>query len=283
VADKGPSRTALGAAAHRAAHQTVDGAAIFADPFARAILGLNADAIIAEFAAAHPTQTRMRIFMAARSRIAEDHLWLAVARGVRQAVILGAGLDTFSLRNPAREQGLRVFEVDHPATQSWKRKRLAEVGLAIPAWLTFVAADLEQRDLPSALVAAGFDLNRPAFFVWLGVVPYLPREVITSTLRFVASVPGSEVVFDYTEPLDNYPERRRAYMAEVAARVAELGEPWISYLDPTELSAELREHGFHEQEDLGLSEIAVRYEGTPRQGATEKTPGPHVIRARRTN
>ena len=133
------------------------------------------------------------------------------------------------------------------------------------------------------MVAAGFDLNRPGFFVWLGVVPYLPREVITSTLRFVASVPGSEVVVDYTEPLDNYPERRRAYRAEVAARVAELGEPWISYLDPTELSAELREHGFHEQEDLGLSEIAVRYDGTPRQGATEKTPGPHVIRARRTN
>src|SRR5262245_66473885 len=105
----------------------------------------------------------MRIFMAARSRFAEDHLWLAVARGVRQAVIGGAGLDTFSMRNPSREQGLRVFEVDHPATQAWKRTRLAEVGLAIPAWLIFVPVDLEEQGLSSALIAAGFELNRPAF------------------------------------------------------------------------------------------------------------------------
>ena len=121
--EKEPSRTALGAAAYRAAHQTVEGGTIFADPLAHAILGANADAIIAQFAAADPAQTSMRIFMAARSRFAEDCLALAAARGVRQAVILGAGLDTFSLRNQSRGQGLRVYEVDHPATQIWKRKR----------------------------------------------------------------------------------------------------------------------------------------------------------------
>jgi methyltransferase (TIGR00027 family) len=257
----------------------VEGGAIFADPFAHTILGANADAIIAEFAAAEPSQISMRIFMAARSRFAEDCLALAVARGVRQAVILGSGLDTFSWRNQDCEQGLRVFEVDHPATQIWKRKRLAEVGLIIPASLTFVPVDLKQQGLPSALISVGFQPDRPAFFHWLGVVPYLPRESISSTLRFIASVPGSEVVFDYTEPLANYPEVRRAYLAGVAARTAALREPWISYFDPFEISAELREHGFQDQEDLDLGEIAVRYPGTPWE--RDKGPGPHVMRAHR--
>jgi methyltransferase (TIGR00027 family) len=82
---------------------------------------------------------------------------------------------------------LRVFEVDHPATQTWKRKRLAEIGLNIPASLTFVPVDLKHQGLSSALVSVGFKPDRPAFFHWLGVVPCLPREVITSTLRFIAS------------------------------------------------------------------------------------------------
>ena len=278
--EKEPSRTALGAAAYRAAHQTVDGGAIFADPLAHRILGANANAIIAQLAAGDPAQSGMRTFIAARSRFAEDCLALAVARGIRQAVILGAGLDTFSLRNPSRRQGLRVFEVDHPATQAWKRKRLVEVGLAIPAWLAFAPVDFQRQDLSNALVGVDFHQDQPAFFHWLGVVPYLPRKTITSIFRFIASVPGSEVVFDYTEPLANYPEGRRAYLVGVAARAAALGEHWLSYFDPVEMSAELRDYGFHEQEDLGLAEIAVRYLGTPGE-QNEKVPGPHVIRARR--
>jgi O-methyltransferase involved in polyketide biosynthesis len=131
---------------------------------------------------------------------------------------------------------------------------------------------------------------RPSFWgrvstpSWLGVVPYLPHEAITSTLRFIAGVPESVVVFDYTEPLANYPERRRAYLAGVAARTAALGEPWISYFDPGEISAELREHGFREQDDVGLGQIAVRYPGTPwEQAKAEQGPGPHVIRAHRVH
>jgi methyltransferase (TIGR00027 family) len=138
--------------------------------------------------------------------------------------------------------------------------------------------------LPSALVSSGFQPDRPAFFQWLGVVPYLPHEAVTATLRFIASVPGSEVVFDYTEPLANYPERRRAYLAGVAARTAAMGEPWISYFDPGEIAALLRQHGFQEQGDLGLDEIAVRYPGTPWERAdAEKGPGPHVMRAHRVD
>jgi methyltransferase (TIGR00027 family) len=278
--EKEPSRTALGAAAYRAAHQSVEGGAIFADPLARAILGPNADAIVAKFAAAEPAQKRMRIFMAARSRFAEDSLARAVARGVRQAVILGAGFDTFSLRNPSAAQGLRVFEVDHPATQAWKRKRLREAGLAIPASLTFAPIDLERHDLAAGLASSGFQPDQPAFFHWLGVVPYLPRAVVFTTLQFIAGVPGAEVVFDYAEPLDTYPEERRAYLAEAAARVASLGEPWITFFDPGELAAELGALGLVEQEDLGVADIAVRHLGAPGDRA-ERRPGPHVMRARR--
>jgi methyltransferase (TIGR00027 family) len=275
-----PSRMALGAAAYRAAHQAADGAAIFADPLARTILGTGADAIIARLAAADPSHRGMRIFIAARSRFAEDCLADAVARGAHQAVILGAGLDTFALRNPHSSRGLRVFEVDSPAVQAWKRKHLTEVGLRVPEWTTFVPVDLEWQELRGSLADAGFRRDRPAFFHWLGVVPYLQRATVTATLRFIADVAGSEVVFDYTEPIESYPENRRAYIAEVAARAAALGEPWITQLAPSEIAAELRAHGLGEQEDLGLADIAARYLGTPLQ-PSERGPGPHVMRARR--
>ena len=272
-----PSRTALGAAIQRAAHQALDGGRIFSDPVARVVLGSEADTLI-NAVSADPAQRQMRIFMAARSRFAEDSLSTAVSRGVRQVVILGAGLDTFSLRNPHAQLGLRVFEVDHPATQAWKRDRLQEANLAIPAMLTFAPVDFTCQDLAQELAAAGFQADQPAFFCWLGVVPYLRREAISSILRFVASLPRSEVVFDYSEPLENYSPERRANVAAVAARTAAIGEPWLSYFDPVELAQDLRNHGFDEQEDLGLADIAVRYLGAPKQqGVTEA--GPHVIRA----
>src|SRR3954471_3152509 len=134
-----PSRTALGAAGLRAAHQVLDGAAIFRDPLALRILGAHADALVREAETeTDPFRHRLRWFIAARSRIAEDALAAAVKRGVRQFVVLGAGLDTTAYR-PLPSQDLRIFEVDHPATQTWKRKRLAEAGIPLPASLTFVA------------------------------------------------------------------------------------------------------------------------------------------------
>jgi len=123
-----PSRTALSAAAHRATHQVVEGGRIFADPLALRILGPDAEAIVAQMAA-QPQRRGMRLFIAARTRFAEDALAEAAARGVRQLVVLGAGLDTFAYRNPFEAAGLKVFEVDHAATQAWKRHRLADAGM----------------------------------------------------------------------------------------------------------------------------------------------------------
>jgi methyltransferase (TIGR00027 family) len=277
--ERQPSRTALGAAGYRAAHQLLEGGKVFSDPLARTILGDDADAIIAGLSAS-PAQQGMRIFMAARSRFAEDCLGVAVSRGVRQAVVLGAGFDTLALRNPYSDLGLQIFEVDHPATQAWKRKRLSEVGLAIPASLTFAAIDFENDDLDHGLRDAGFDPDRPAFFIWLGVVPYLGRAAITATLRYIASVPESEVVFDYSEPLENYPPERRADIVALGAYTAGIGEPWLSHFDPDEIAQELRGYGFGDLEDLGMSQMAVRYLGAP-AGAPDGGPGGHVIRAAR--
>lgn len=277
--ERQPSRTALGAAGYRAAHQLLEGGKVFADPLARTILGEGADAIIAGLSA-DPRQQAIRIFMATRSRFAEDCLGAAVLRGVRQAVVLGAGLDTFSLRNPYSELGLRVFEVDHPATQAWKLRRLAEVGLAIPASLSFAAVDFETDGLSPGLVAAGFKPDRSAFFMWLGVVPYLGRAAIAATLRYIASIRESEVVFDYSEPLENYPAERLEEIVALRARAAESGEPWLSHFDPAEIAQELRKHGFQDLEDLGMPQMAIRYPGTT-AGQTTNGLGPHVMRARR--
>jgi methyltransferase (TIGR00027 family) len=274
-----PSRTALAAAVQRAAHQTLDGGNIFKDPVARVVLGREADALI-DVVAADPAQRQMRIFLAARSRFAEDCLEAAVSRGVRQLVVLGAGLDTFSLRNPHAALGLKIFEVDHPATQAWKRARLLEADFAVPATVRFVPVDFASQSLAEELNAAGFQAARPAFFCWLGVVPYLRREAISAILRTIAGLPGWEVVFDYSEPLENYSLARRANVAAVAARTAAIGEPWLSYFDPAEIAKNLREQGFAELEDLGLADIAVRYLGAP-AGRQTIDAGPHVIRARR--
>ncbi|MEA2304626.1 MAG: hypothetical protein QOH43_1906 [Solirubrobacteraceae bacterium] len=280
-----PSLTARRAAAHRVAHQVLEGGAVFADPLAGAILGEDPDAVAAA-ARADPDRRPLRLFIAARSRVAEDAVGAAVARGVRQAVVLGAGLDTFGLRNPHAGAGLHVWEVDHPATQAWKRERLAQAGIAVPPWLSFAPVDFEREALPAGLAAAGFAAGRPAIFLWLGVVPYLTREAIDGTLAFVAGVPGAEVVFDYAEPHDRLPAERRAAFAAMTAQVAAAGEPWLTHFDPAELATALGSLGFTDVEDLGPADLVRRFAGPRRRaGPAGGRPagGPHVVRARRAD
>jgi len=272
-----PSSTARGAAAYRAVHQMLEGGSIFSDPFAITILDDETRASLEE-SAADLLRRPMRLFIASRSRFSEDTLAVCVARGVRQVVVLGAGLDTFSLRNPFAGEGVRVFEVDYPATQGWKRERLKQAGVAIPASLTFAPIDFERQRLADGLDAAGFQGSRPAFFQWLGVVPYLTREAISATLDFIAGVPDSEVVFDYAEPFANYPEGRREKIVAVAASAAARGEPWLSLFDPGEIAGLLREKGFAAVEDLGVPALARRFYGDLKQGHS-LGPGGHVVRA----
>ena len=272
-----PSYTAMRAAAHRAAHQVVEQGRVFADPLALPVLGASIEAVFGG-ELQQPATRGMRLMIAARSRFAEDSLAAAVARGVTQYVLLGAGLDTFAHRNPFADAGLEVFEVDHPATQAWKRARLAEAGLAAPASLTFAPVDFERQTLADGLAAVGFDAARPAVFAWLGVVVYLTREAVIGTLRFIASLPaGTEVVFDYGEPLAAYPPAQRALHARRMASVAARGEPWITRFAPGEIAAELTRLGFDELEDLGPAKIGQRFLGIERPDG----PGAHLMRAAR--
>jgi methyltransferase (TIGR00027 family) len=271
-----PSRTARAAAFHRAAHQVLEHGHIFADPLALPILGVNADEIARE-AEKHATGRRMRIFIAARTRFAEDALASAVERGVRQLVVLGAGLDTYAYRGALRDS-LRVFEVDHPATQAWKRERLAEALIPLPVSLIFAPIDFEHQTLSDGLAAAGFDPGKPTFFTWLGVVPYLTEDVLWSTLGFIASLPiRAHVVFDYSNPPDSLSAEARASHDSRAARVAELGEPWINYFESDELSGKLVGLGFTEIEDLDPPQIAARY--FPSHVTSAPAKGGHILRA----
>jgi methyltransferase (TIGR00027 family) len=247
---------------------------VFTDPLAAQILGRDA-ADIAKEEAAKPARRLMRLFIALRTRFAEDALAEAVAAGTRQLVILGAGLDTFAYRNP--HAGLRVFEVDHPSTSAWKRARLTEVGLVPPPSLSFAPVDFERGSLADGLTTAGFEADRDAFFSWLGVVPYLTRDAIFDTLRFIASLrPATQMVFDYEEPPDALPAFQRAAHSAQAKWVASIGEPWLTYFRPAELARDLCAIGFSEIEDLGPSELAA-YHFALVHGHVRQTGG-HVVR-----
>lgn len=272
---KQPSRTARSVAGLRAAHQLADKAAVFKDDFARPLLDEEALAE-ADENSRHPEGKSFRFFIAARSRFAEDCIAADVARGLRQVVILGAGLDTFGLRNPYRDLGLHVYEVDHPATQIWKRERLAAARIEVPADITFVPVDFERDDLTRTLAGNGFRQEDPVLYVWLGVVPYLRRETVFALLRSVGAGTDAGIVFDYSEPLENYAPERRARAEAMAAAVASLGEPWVTLLDPVDLAATLRSLGFRHIEDLGPSKIATRYFGRP-AAAPGSEAGPHIL------
>jgi methyltransferase (TIGR00027 family) len=270
-----PSRTAFGAAVHRAAHQDLEGGRIFADPLAWPILGADREAILDKVQ--RDGRPWMRLFIAVRHRFAEDRLARAVERGTRQVVVLGAGLDTFACRNPYA--GVRVFEVDHPATGAWKQERLRESGIAVPPETVFVGCDFEYEDFLDALVAAGFDADRPAYFLWLGVVPYLSFDAVESTLRRIGALPGAEVVFDYPAPMTGLSRRARRVRADLHRRVAALGEPFTDPIVPEHLGITLREAGFTEVEDLDRPGIVARYLDLP---SGMPGGGGHIVHARVT-
>jgi methyltransferase (TIGR00027 family) len=253
------SRTAQRVAIRRAAHQLLDQPRVLDDPLALRIIGSEAEEALRSNPKEHHAFSRaFRAFMAARSRYAEDELARAVADGVTQYVVLGAGLDTFAYRNP--HAGLQVFEVDHPATQAWKREQLQAAAIMIPPSLTFVPIDFEQQTLAAGLGQSGFDASAAAFFSWLGVTPYLTREACMITLSFVAKLPpGSGLVFDFAVDPALLNAGQRQALDALSKRVARYGEPFQLFFAPAKLQDELKALGFHCTEFLQGKELNARY------------------------
>lgn len=273
-----PSRTALMIARQRAAHQLLDHGAILNDPFALKILREDENDVL-QFANQHATASIGRLFTAARSRIAEDALAKAVEGGIRQIVVLGAGLDTFALRNPHGARQIRIYEVDHPASQSWKRQLLSDARITLPPSLIFVPVDFEQDDLEAQLVAAGFHQDSPAFFTWLGVVPYLSHDAIGRTLGYISSIQKSEVVFDYMEALEAYSEELKQLEIKRTEQLEKMGERSVTRFEPAGVAAILRSHRFRGIDDISFQEIVCRF-GHAVQGLAPGHLGAHVVHAK---
>lgn len=279
----------------RAYHQIADRPRILTDPLAAQLLGVTADELSAFGRPAEESRgdgvdlgiLRMgvsdrprRLFFAARARFAEDRVAEAVAAGVQQVVILGAGLDTFAYRNP--HPGLHVFEVDHPATQAWKHQRLAASGIDLPERLTFVPVDFETDTLAKQLETAGFSRTDPAVFVWLGVVFYLTPDAARTTLEYIArqSEPV-EVIFDYLQPGDT--DEDRARMQARANRGAAVGEPWFSYFTPDDIAAQLRGLGFTDIEDHSAADLIAGYLEGSAEFEGDPTPSLRPVRILRAS
>ena len=176
-----------------------------------------------------------------RSRYAEDRLAEAVRRGIKQYVLLGAGLDTFAYRQSEWAASLQIFEVDQPASQAEKKQRLQNANITVPKNVTFVAIDFERNSLEAGLVDSSFDPALPTFISWLGVMVYLNWNAVDAVFRFAVGLPQrSEIAFTFSQPLpESVPN-----MPRLSDRAAELGEPWKTYITPTDLTAYLRNLGF---------------------------------------
>jgi methyltransferase (TIGR00027 family) len=208
-----------------------------------------------------PIGTRLfRASIVARARFIEDLVIEQAGRGVRQYVILGAGLDTFAQRRPEIAARLRVFEVDPPGPQAWKRQRLIELGYGISDWLRLVPVDFEAGSWWERLKAAGFDAGQPAVVASTGVSMYLTKDAIAATLRQVAGLaPGSTFAMTFLLPLELMdPEIRPGFqMAEKGARAS--GTPFLSFFTPSEMLALAREAGFKEAQHVSAPTLAQRY------------------------
>ncbi|HYL33978.1 MAG TPA: SAM-dependent methyltransferase [Stellaceae bacterium] len=246
----------------RAVHQTLDGEPkILADPIVAKLVDvgtLEPDWLTPILG--HPFAKQWRAGFLVRSRYAEDCLAAAVVRGISQYLILGAGLDTFAYRQPGWAASIRIFELDHPATQSFKRERLAKSNIALPGNLAFLPIDFETTSLRQALSSTEFRFDHATFCAWLGVTQYLTDAAIDTTLKFLLSLPrGSEIVFSFILPQEELSGVEADAVATAVQKSAEVGEPWLSRFRPPELIARLRRMGFSEVIHFTPEEADARY------------------------
>ena len=270
-----PSVTAMLTAMLRAAHLLWDDPPrIFEDSFALALSGCanevelreRVGAFLAELAAKADLKVAVSIFdsfrfsVVLRSRYVEDELAQAIARGVAQYVILGAGLDSFAFRRQDLANALRIFEVDHPATQTWKRARLQELSVATPPNLVFVPMNFEQQSLIESLRNCGYRTDTAGCFSWLGVTWYLTHDAIFESLRAVASMAtGTEIIFDHLPPAERPDDEGRQARELLHSWAAARDEPFVTFFEPTNLAEQVRKLGFAEVSDVGADEINARY------------------------
>ncbi|HZQ09428.1 MAG TPA: class I SAM-dependent methyltransferase [Anaerolineae bacterium] len=196
-----------------------------------------------------------------RARYVEDSLEEALKQGIPQYVILGAGMDTFGFRRPELLNQLQVFELDHPATQNFKRKRLAELGWKLPPQLHMLPLDFNHQSLTIALHDSPYDPNALTFFSWLGVTYYLSRAVVLNILREITTLAptSSSIIFDYLDADAFIPEKaaKRVQLMQQATRMS--GEPMQTGFDPSTLSAELSNIGWRLKENLTPTDIQQRF------------------------
>lgn len=264
-----PSRSATRVACLRAVHQLLDEPLVLHDPIALPLLGMRTEAALRDdpFALNDPVSRGLRAALVARSRFVEDELARRVAAGVRQYVVLGAGLDTFAYRNPHSGEGLSVFEVDRPETQGLKQNLLAEAGIAVPSSLKFVPVDFERDELAFALQRAGFHADTPACVSWMGVTMYLTADAVLRTAGTVAGfASGSSLCFDYRIPVATLNPIERAVSEFVEQQARALGEPWVSSFDPALLQRQMIELGFTSAESPTPDELNARYFAKRRDG-----------------
>lgn len=196
-----------------------------------------------------------------RSRYTEDHLKADIKQGVTQYVILGAGMDTFSFRNPEFSKNIQIFEIDHPSTQDFKRKRLSELDWDIPSNLHFIPVDFTKQKLDTELANTSYDPKAPTFFSWLGVIHYIPRDVVFHTLRTITNISpsGSKIIFDYWDNDAFIPETAATRVKIMQEMLHQAGEPMVTGFDPSTLESELESIGLRLLEHLSPADIQDRY------------------------
>lgn len=262
------SKTAEAAAAFRAWHLLHGNPTVYEDPFAiqltsaswRSILNSRILTWLVIEKLLGPIQPVFAEVLG-RARYTEDLLDEAIKNGVDQYVLLGAGLDSFALRRKDLEATLKVYELDHPASQESKKKRLRKLGLDLPSNVEFVSIDFDKESLADGLKRSLYSNGRRAFFSWLGTTPYLTRDAVFQSLRFVASmaVAGSEIVFDYMIPKKFVPADDIPSVEALERSVRRLGEPFVSAFDPNVFPQDVCTLGFELVEQLSPKQISERY------------------------
>jgi methyltransferase (TIGR00027 family) len=264
VENEDVSRTAIQVAMRRAAHLLLDAdPKILIDRFASQLAGFASDQeLLAGYRSLPLADVPwMRTPFVLRDRYTEDQLAQAFQKGIAQCVILGAGLNSFAYRQPEGMLGLQVFEVDHPATQTWKRRRVAELELVVPATLHYAPVDFEKETLIDGLLRTSFNQEAPAFFSWLGVTQYLTQPAILRTLQDIVAVaaPGSELVIQFIAPAEALVDKEAALVTALAEGAARVGEPWLTFFKPVDLEKHLRRIGLEEIVHFGADEASTSY------------------------